>query len=121
MRIHPLKYDFTVCKVADIAQISLQNDFTFIGKTADEISLVCKTEDVPPQTLARENGWKGFYIEGTLDFSLVGILAQIASILAENGISLFTLSTFNTDYVLVKKENFDKALHLLQQSGYTIS
>lgn len=116
MRIIPLPYDFTVCQVADVAPIHLQKEYTFLGKTADEISLVCKTEDVPENALNREDGWKAFYIAGVLDFSLIGILSQIASALSENGISIFALSTFNTDYVLVKREDFDRALSLLRDT-----
>lgn len=115
MRIIPLPYDFTVCRIADAALLTPDREFYFTARTADEISLTCKTEDAPANTLAREDGWKAFYIEGVLDFSLVGILAKIAGILAENGISIFALSTYNTDYVLVKKAHFETALSLLQQ------
>ena len=68
----------------------------------------------------REDGWKGFYIEGGLDFSLVGILSKLSGILAENGIGIFAVSTYNTDYILVKQENFDRAMKLLADAGYTV-
>lgn len=60
-------------------------------------------------------------IEGTLDFSLIGILARIADILAEHKISIFAISTYNTDYILVKKDHLDEALDLLRQNGYTVT
>ena len=60
------------------------------------------------------DGWKAFRIQGVLDFSLIGILAKIATVLADNGISIFAVSTYNTDYVLIKKENYQKALDILQ-------
>ena len=60
------------------------------------------------------DGWKAFRIQGVLDFSLIGILAKIAIVLADNGISIFAVSTYNTDYVLIKKENYQKALDILQ-------
>ena len=66
------------------------------------------------------DGWKAFRIQGVLDFSLIGILAKIATVLADNGISIFAVSTYNTDYVLIKKENYQKALEVLQTAGYKI-
>lgn len=120
MQIIALPYPFTVCQVADEKQLNLQNEFYFVGKTRDEISLVCKTADVPSSALQREDGWRAFYLAGILDFSLVGILAKVAALLAEDGISLFALSTYNTDYILVKEASFEKALSLLAQNGYTV-
>lgn len=78
------------------------------------------TKDVPPNTIQRDDGWKAFRIQGVLDFSLIGILAEVAKLLAEHGISIFALSTYNTDYILVKKEHYQKALELLENSGYEI-
>ena len=92
----------------------------FIGKTDEELSLVCRTKDAPLQTLERDDGWKGFRIQGILDFSLIGILSQVSGILAEHKISIFAVSTFNTDYILVKKENFDRSLEVLAEAGYTV-
>lgn len=120
MKIKKLPYDLTVCKVADISAVGLNDDFFFVGKTDDEISLVCKTSAVPASTVAREDGWKGFRIEGVLDFSLIGILSKISTILAENKIGIFAVSTYNTDYILVKKENFERALNVLSEAGYEI-
>lgn len=82
--------------------------------------VIFKTEDTPKETIEYENGWKSFRIQGVLDFSLIGILAKISGILAENKIGIFAVSTFNTDYILVKKENFDKALNVLADAGYTV-
>lgn len=120
MEIKILNYNFSVCKVEDYSQVKLDKEFCFIGKTDEEKSLVCITEDVPANTIERENGWRGFRIEGILDFSLIGILSKISTLLAENGISIFALSTYNTDYVLVKEENFTKAIEVLEKKGYII-
>ena len=120
MQLKKLEYDLTVCKVAATADIDLNKEFYFIGKTDEEISLVCRTEDTPANTTDRDDGWKGFRIEGVLDFSLIGILSKISVILAGNKIGIFAVSTYNTDYILVKKENFDKALSVLADEGYTI-
>ena len=120
MELKKLEYDLTVCKVDHITEVDLASDFYFIGKTDEELSLVCRTDCVPAETLEREDGWKGFRIQGVLDFSLVGILAPIADILARNKMGIFAVSTFNTDYVLVKKENFDRAMSVLSAAGYTV-
>ena len=119
-KIKKLPYDLTVCKVADISAAGLNDEFFFVGKTDEEISLVCKTSAVPASTIAREDGWKGFRIEGVLDFSLIGILSKISTILAENKIGIFAVSTYNTDYILVKEENFERALNVLFEAGYEI-
>lgn len=113
--IKSLDYDFSVCKVEDYSQVNLASEFCFIQKTDEENSLVCLTEDVPANVIIQEDGWKALRVEGVLDFSLIGILSRISGILAENQISIFALSTYNTDYILVKKENFEKAISLLQE------
>ena len=110
MEIKALAELFSVCKVADAAQIDLNKNFCFAAKTDEELSLVCPTKDVPEVTSERDDGWRAFRIQGTLDFSLIGILAKISTILAEHRIGIFAISTFNTDYILVKQENFVKAL-----------
>ena len=121
MELKKLPYDLTVCKLARMDGIDLDDGFYFIGKTDEELSLVCRTESTPENTTAREDGWRGFRIEGTLDFSLIGILAPITAILAENKIGIFAVSTYNTDYVLVKEENYEKALAVLSTAGYEIA
>ena len=116
----PLSCLFSVCQVAGTESLPIGRAYCFTACTKDEISLVCKTEDVPSFTLQREDGWRCFYVKGPLDFSLIGILARIASLLADANISIFALSTFNTDYLLVKQENWQRALEVLHQNGYTI-
>ena len=120
MVIKKLDHELTVCKVADVSDVDTGKDFYFIGKTDEEISLVCKTDDVPQNTIERDDGWRGFRIQGVLDFSLIGILSKLSAILAENGVGIFAISTFNTDYILVKAENFEKALKVLSDAGYDV-
>lgn len=120
MELKKLAHHLTVCKVRDVSDMDLTADFYFIGKTDEEFSLVCKTEDTPAATLARDDGWKGFRIQGTLDFSLIGILSKLSGILADHQIGIFAVSTYNTDYILVKEENFEKALNALALEGYAI-
>lgn len=120
MNLEKLPYSLTVCKVNKITDIDTGSEFFFIGKTDEELSLVCRTEDTPLKTVSREDGWKGFRICGVLDFSLIGILSEISGILAENKIGIFAVSTYNTDYILVKEDNFEKALAVLASAGYEI-
>ena len=118
--IQPIEAELTVCKVADYTEIELNSPFVFTDRTDQEASLACTADMVPSQTLERSDGWRAFRIQGILDFSLIGILAPIATILANKGIGIFAVSTYNTDYVLTKAEDFPAALDALDKSGYTI-
>ena len=118
--LNKLERLLTVCKVKYIDDIDLSKEFYFIGKTDEEISLVCETNDVPENTIEREDGWRGFRIQGILDFSLIGILSKLSGILADNKIGIFAVSTFNTDYILVKDADFEKSLVVLLNAGYTV-
>lgn len=120
MKLKVIDEDFSVCKVMDYSGVNLNQPYVFIGVTDEEKSLVCPISDVPANTIERNDGWKAFCIEGVLDFSLIGILSKISSCLAENGIGIFAISTFNTDYILTKAENFIKAQQALMAQGYTI-
>ena len=120
MQIEPLPYDFSVCRVADYSLVDPEKPFCFIGKTDGESSLACLTSDVPANTTAREDGWRAMRFVGVLDFSLIGILAGASAALASHGIGIFAVSTFNTDYILVKKERFPEALSCLAASGYEV-
>ena len=120
MELKTIEYKLSVCKVTNISDIDLASDFYFVGKTDEELSLVCKTEDIPQNTIEREDGWRGFRIQGVLDFSLIGILSKLSGILAEHKIGIFVVSTYNTDYIFVKEENFDRALNVLNSEGYTV-
>lgn len=121
VELKKLPYALTVCKVESASDIDPSRDFYFVSKTDDEISLVCVTEDVPAKTLEREDGWRGFRIEGVLDFSLIGVLSKIAGVLADSGIGIFAVSTYNTDYILVKENDFDKAASALESAEYVIA
>jgi len=120
MELMKIPYQLSVCKVADISDIDLTADLYFIGKTDEELSLVCRTEDIPERTIACDHGWRGFRIQGMLDFSLIGILSKLSGILAEHKIGIFAVSTYNTDYILVKETNFERALEVLASEGYTV-
>ncbi|MFR1416143.1 MAG: ACT domain-containing protein [Eubacterium sp.] len=120
MQIKKIYHNFSICQVEDYSLVNLEADYSFIAKTEEERSLVCITKDVPSNVIRREDGWKAFCVQGVLDFSLIGILSKISTILAERGISIFAVSTYNTDYILIKDTNYEKALEVLKSSGYEI-
>ena len=120
MVLKKIEHKLSVCRVTDISDIDLNTDFYFIGKTDEELSLVCRTEDTPAETIERDDGWRGFRIQGVLDFSLIGILSKLSGILAEHKIGIFAVSTYNTDYILVKEDNFENALSILKSEGYSV-
>ena len=121
MKIRCLPYAFSICKLPFDAAIPFGKEpYTFLSRTESELSLVCKTEEVPSLILSREGGWKGFFIEGSLDFSLVGILSEISGILAREGTAIFALSTYDTDYIFVKEERFEDACEALRAAGHIV-
>ena len=120
MELTIIPQDFSVCKVSDYSGVNLEDPWIFTGSTDQEKSLVCPTSRVPENTTSREDGWRAFRIVGVLDFSLVGILGPIADALSEARIGIFAVSTFNTDYVLVKADCYDRAMTVLAGKGYTV-
>jgi hypothetical protein len=120
MEIKIISFDFTVCKIKDITGVDFNSEFCFLSRTDEEISLVCTTDCVPVDVIERDDGWKAFRIQGVLDFSLIGILSKISTLLADNKIGIFAISTYNTDYILTKAENYIKALKVLSESGYQV-
>ena len=121
MKLKKLPHELTVCKIPSLSAPDLDADFFFLAKTDGEISLVCRTEDAPGNTTAREDGWRALRVEGTLDFSRVGILARLTATLAEHGIPVFAVSTYDTDYILVKAEQFGPAADALEAAGYEVT
>jgi hypothetical protein len=93
--------------------------FCSITRTADELSVVCPQSAVP-EGVQCEGGWLCFRVAGAMDFCLVGVLASLVVPLAEAGVSVFAISTFDTDYLLVKEADFEKAKAVLRQAGHII-
>jgi len=89
-------------------------------RTPDELSIVCENAAVP-ETITAERGWRALKMQGPLDFSLVGILAALTTILAEVEISIFAISTYNTDYLLLKEQNLARGMKALSKAGYSIT
>lgn len=90
-----------------------------IVRSEDELSIVCGNEHVPVNTRS-ERGWRALQLEGPIPFGLTGILASVLSPLAAAGIGIFAFSTFDTDYVLVKSADLDRALAALREAGHVI-
>ena len=110
---------FSVCQLAS-PTVACTAPYCFAAKTADEVSLVGPTKLGPPETVRREDGWRAFFVDGTLDFSLVGILARIAEVLAREEIAIFAVSTYRTDYIFTKADVFDRALSALAATGFAV-
>ena len=102
---------------APIPDAVLASPFFSITRTTEELSIVLP-EDVGLSGTRREAGWACIKVLGPLDFGLTGILAGISRVLAEEEISIFAVSTFDTDYILVKQEKCDLAIHVLEIAGY---
>ncbi len=121
MKLEKLPWLLTVCKVPSAGDIDLNAEFYFIGRTDEEISLVCETGAVPASATERADGWRAFRVQGTLDFSLIGILSRLTGVLAARKIGVFAVSTYNTDYILVRDADFGPAALALEEAGYTVS
>lgn len=120
MRMEVLEEPFSILKLADGAALAVPGTM-FAARTDKENSLVCETRFAPAGCLAREDGWRAMRVCGALDFALVGILAEIAGALAAEKISVFCVSTFDTDYVLVKADRLDAAMAALARRGHTFA
>jgi len=120
MELKKLDMDFAVCKIQNINSVDFSNEFIFLSKTDEEISLVCESRFVPENAVAVESGWGAFKIAGTLDFGVIGVIARISEILSKAGISIFAVSTYDTDYVFLKSCDYGKGIALLGGSGYTV-
>ena len=119
-----LDQEFAICKLTPDSIIPdwiWSSSLYSITKTIDELSLVCEQDKVIQHpTIQQENGWKCLQVVGPLDFALTGILSSIAQPLADNKISIFALSTYDTDYILIKKNKFEEADIVLKQNGFNI-
>jgi hypothetical protein len=113
---------FAICRLAPTSKIpdwAMQGAFFALVRTAEELSIVCE-ETLAPESIQSENGWRTLKVEGPLDFSLTGILADLSGILAKARISIFAISTYDTDYLLVKDTSIKPAITALRESGYAI-
>ncbi|GBG58434.1 amino acid-binding protein [Sporomusaceae bacterium FL31] len=111
-----------VCKLDAQSAVPIwtcKGEFFSITKTPEELSIVCSEDNIPKDVLC-ERGWRAFKVQGTLDFGLVGILAKITAALANAGLGIFAVSTYNTDYILVKEKDLEYAIIALHNDGHEI-
>jgi hypothetical protein len=112
---------FAVCRLereAPIPSWATAGEFFSVTRTGDELSVVCRQEAVPEGT-ACEPGWRCLRVAGTLPLAAVGVLAALTAALAEAGVSVFAVSTFDTDYLLVKEKDLPAAVAALRGQGHT--
>lgn len=122
MNLSVKKGEFSVCRLEPDAVLpdwAQQGSFYTVSKTPEELSIVCETRLVPEKIQA-ESEWRIIKVEGPLDFALVGILANLSGILAKRGISIFAISTFDTDYLLVKEKDLSQAIIALRDVGHAV-
>ena len=125
---------YAICRLAPGAQIppwAVAKDFLSVTRTAEELSITCEESAVPVDagaaipgsavaTCAISKGWRGLKIEGPFDFSAVGVLASVLAPLADGQISIFAVSTYDTDYLFIQEAAFDRAQQLLTASGHAL-
>jgi hypothetical protein len=111
--------NFAICRLEPSVPIPdwTHGDFVSITRTGDELSIVCRQDRVPGDVKA-EYSWRCLRIAGNLDFSLVGVIASLTSVLAGAGISVFVISTFDRDFLLVKESDLKKAVAVLEEAGH---
>lgn len=124
MKLKILNLNFSIIKYPTeqiIPEWITNSEIYSITRTEEELSIVCPSDDIPTKEAFEniENDWKAIKVEGVLEFSLTGILSSLAQPLAKNKISIFALSTFNTDYLLVKSDSIDKAKIVLENEGHS--
>ena len=117
-----LRPRLAVCRLpsdAPLPEWAWLGEFISFTLTIDELSVVCEERFVPPE-IKTERGWRALKFKGPLDFSLIGVLAPVITALAEANIGIFTVSTYDTDYILFKEVSIDRTLAVLNNAGYSI-
>jgi hypothetical protein len=123
LRLEVLPWVLALCRLGADAALpdwALSSAFLSITRTNDELSVVCPQEVVPAEVRC-EKGWKCLRVEGPLDFSEVGILASLTAVLAAADVSLFAISTFDTDYLLVKDVDLERGVTALREAGHRVA
>jgi len=121
-KIRLLPHTYAVCRLeknAPAPDWGTRGLFFSITRTEEELSVVCPDAHVP-RGVKREGGWRVLKVEGPLNFSLTGVLASLTAPLARKRITVFALSTYDTDYLLVKEEKLEEAIQALREEGYAV-
>lgn len=123
LKLTLLKDRLAICRLMPGEAIpewaSSDGGFYSVTRTADELSIVCAENAVPPG-IRCERGWRIFAIEGPFDFAATGVVVSAATPLARAGVPIFAISTFDTDYVLVKQEHAENAVRTLESAGHRV-
>lgn len=121
LTLETLRGRYAVCRLHPGAALPdwATGPFVSITRTPDELSVVCPEEAIPPDVRA-DRDWRCLRVTGTLDFAMVGVLAALVGPLAAAGISVFVVSTFDTDYMMVKDQDLTRALDVLRNAGHTV-
>ena len=122
LKFHTLPNEFAVCQLPageEVPQWAQAGEGSFVSVTRceDEISIVIESGSVP-ENVNCERGWRCLRLAGPFDFDQIGIIAGFTAVLAKEEIGVFVISTFNTDYVLVKSSEFQRAQEILSENGY---
>ncbi len=120
--LSPLSETLAICRLSSRSAIplwALSSDFFSLTRTSEELSIVCPQASVPSD-IQCERDWRCVKVQGPIDFATTGVLASLTEPLAQAQISFFAISTYDTDYVLVKEENLNRALHALKETGHEI-
>ena len=123
MRLLLLPDRLAVCRLSPDAPApawALPGPFSSLTRTADELSIVCPEVQVP-DGVRREAGWRALRVAGTLDFAQVGVLAALLAPLAKAGVSVFVVSTFDTDYVLLRERDLARGRLALERAGHEVA
>ena len=122
-----LPYELAICRLPPDATLPAWVDkapFCSLTRTDEELSLVCPSYAIPPELpsdLLIERGWRALKVAGPLDFSMTGVLASLAFPLAQADVSIFAISTYDTDYLLVRSDVLERAIQVLGESGHTVT
>jgi hypothetical protein len=117
-----LEGEFAICQLdaaSDLPDWIFKGDLYAITRTPDELSIICRHDQLP-EPLPCEPGWRLLKVKGPFTFDEIGVLSALLAPLATAGISILAISTFNTDYLLIKTQNLDQAVHILQEAGHEI-
>jgi len=117
-----MPHTYAVCQFHPDKHIpywALLGDFVSLTRTHEELSIVCQQDNVPDEIRA-ERGWRCVQVQGAFDFSVAGVNASLAIPLAEADISVLAIATYATDYILIKEENVERVIQVLEQAGHSI-
>jgi hypothetical protein len=123
LKLYTLDGHLSVCRLDPGSKVpgwAMAGGFFSVTRTVDELSVVCPEEGAPGDVRS-EGGWRALELEGPFEFSEVGVLASVAAPLAEAGVGIFAVSTFDTDYLLVKEEQLQSAVAALRGRGHEVS